>query len=82
MLRPLIWLIALYEVAILLRCIFSWVHTDPNTPVVQFLTRITEPVLAPVRKLLDPWQRKTALDFSPFIVLLVLELVRRRLRLL
>ncbi len=55
---------------VIIRALISWVNPDPYNPIVQFLVRVTEPVLKPIRKMLPPW--KTAgLDFSPFIVILV-----------
>ena len=42
----------------------------------QFLHRITEPVLAPVRRLLPPW-KTGGLDLSPLIVLIAIQFVER-----
>ena len=35
---------------ILIRAIISWVNPDPLNSVVQFLYRVTEPVLEPIRR--------------------------------
>ena len=48
----------------------------PHNPIVQFLHRITEPVLAPVRRLLPPW-KTGGLDLSPLIVLIAIQFVER-----
>lgn len=48
---------------ILIRALISWVNPDPFNPVVQFLQRVTEPVLEPIRRLLPP----LAIDLSPLI---------------
>ena len=48
---------------ILIRALLSWVNPDPFNPVVQFLQRVTEPVLEPIRRLLPP----LAIDLSPLI---------------
>ena len=53
---------------ILIRALISWVNPDPFNPIVQFLMRITEPVLEPVRRLLPP----LPLDISPIIVFLII----------
>ena len=39
---------------ILIRALISWVNPDPFNPIVQFLMRVTEPLLEPVRRLLPP----------------------------
>ena len=49
---------------ILIRALLSWVNPDPLNPIVQFLMRVTEPVLEPVRRLLPPMP----LDISPIII--------------
>jgi YggT family protein len=51
-----------------IRAIISWVSPDPFNPIVQFLYRVTEPVLQPIRKLL-PWG---TIDVSPLIAFVVI----------
>ncbi len=53
---------------ILVRALLSWVNPDPFNPIVQFLGRVTEPVLAPVRRLLPAMP----IDLSPLVVFLVI----------
>ena len=36
---------------ILIRALISWVNPDPSNPIVQFLERSTDPVLAPIRRI-------------------------------
>ena len=48
---------------ILIRALISWVSPDPFNPIVQFLHRVTEPILEPIRRLLP----SMALDISPLI---------------
>ncbi|HLB05961.1 MAG TPA: YggT family protein [Thermodesulfobacteriota bacterium] len=48
------------------RAILSWVNPDPYNPIVQFLIRVTEPVLYPIRRMM-PYG--TGIDFSPIIVI-------------
>lgn len=59
--------------AVLLRVILSWVSPDPYNPVNQIVTQVTEPVMAPARKLLPPMG---GLDLSPIIVLLGVQFLR------
>ena len=70
------WLLNIYSWVIIAAALISWVSPDPRSPIVIFLRRVTEPVLAPIRRLLPPW--KTAgLDFSPIIVLIAIQFVER-----
>ncbi len=71
-----------YEFLILIRVFLSWINTDPYRPViahpiVQVLQRITDPVLAPLRRVIPPIGG--AIDITPIIALLVLEIARRLL---
>jgi YggT family protein len=60
----------LYMWIIIIRALISWVNPDPYNPIVQILTRMTEPVLRPIRKLVPPY--RIGIDFSPFIAILVI----------
>jgi len=71
-----------YEFLILIRVFLSWINTDPYRPVithpiVQVLLRITDPVLAPLRRVIPPIGG--TIDITPVIALLILEIVRRLL---
>ena len=61
-------LIGLYEIALLIRIVLSWVPHNPYNKAIQFLYKITDPVLNPVRKLIPPFK---GIDFSPVIVFIV-----------
>ena len=65
-------LIQLYSLVILARVLMSWVNIDPYSPLARTIFNLTEPVLAPVRNLLPP---AAGMDFSPLIVLIVLQIV-------
>ena len=54
---------------ILFRALISWVSPDPFNPLVQFLHRVTEPVLAPIRRILPP----LPLDISPILAFLAIK---------
>jgi YggT family protein len=62
------------EIVILARIILSWVDPAGRSPVASFIMQTTEPILAPVRKLLP---RAGMFDFSPLIVLLVIGAILR-----
>lgn len=74
------WVFFVYQFLILVRVLLSWVSTDPYRsmsahPLVRLLHRVTEPVLAPVRRVIPPVGG--ALDISPVVVLILLEILRR-----
>ena len=59
----------LYMWVIIARALISWVNPDPWNPIVQFLNRATEPVLAPIRRLVG---LRIGMDVSPIIVILII----------
>ena len=72
-------LLKIYFFALLASIILSWISPGGSNPAVYLLYQITEPVMAPVRKLLPPMG---GLDFSPILVFIginVLEIVVRNL---
>ena len=58
----------IYMWVIIIRALISWVSPDPYNPIVQILTKMTEPVLRPIRKLVPP--HKVGVDLSPLIAVL------------
>lgn len=56
--------------AILLQVILSWVN--PQSPVSGVLQSLTEPLLAPIRRLLPT---ASGLDFSPLVVLILIQMI-------
>ncbi len=70
------WLLDLYSWVVIAAALITWVSPDPRNPVVMFLRQVTEPVLAPVRRLLPPW-KTGGLDFSPLIVIIAIQFVER-----
>ena len=63
-------ILSVYMWVIIIRALISWVNPDPYNPIVQILTRLTEPALRPIRKLVPPY--KIGIDLSPFIAVLVI----------
>jgi len=59
-----------YWWVIVARALVSWVNPDPWNPIVQFLHRVTEPVLAPIRRLLPTW--RWGIDVSPLVAIFAL----------
>jgi len=62
-------ILTIYMYIIIARALISWVNPDPYNPIVNFLNRVTEPVLYRIRKRLPAMG---GLDLSPLIVLLVI----------
>jgi YggT family protein len=62
--------LTIYMWLIIGRALISWVNPDPYNPIVTFLYRATEPVLAPVRRLIPI--RGLGIDIAPVIVILVI----------
>lgn len=69
--------LTLYLWIVIIRALLSWVNPDPWNPVVQFLHRATEPVLAPIRRRLPTW--RLGIDLSPLVVILAIYFVQRTL---
>ena len=67
-------LLRIYTWVIVASALITWVSLDPRNPIVKILRQITEPVLAPARRLLPPW-KTGGLDFSPLIVIFAIQLV-------
>jgi YggT family protein len=68
-------LLSLFSLAIFARAILSFFPMRPGSPiapVAQFLYRITEPVLAPVRRALPSMG---GLDLSPLVVILGIQIL-------
>ena len=64
--------IQLFIFLIIARAIGSFFVRDWSSGLPRFLYDVTEPVLAPVRRILPPLG---GLDFSPLVVIIVLQLV-------
>ncbi|MFA5093995.1 MAG: YggT family protein [Candidatus Omnitrophota bacterium] len=59
---------------IILRAVMSWVSPDPFHPLVQFLNRATDPVLAPFRKFMPPLG---PIDISPAIAVILIYSIQK-----
>jgi YggT family protein len=58
-----------YSWIVIARALISWVNPDPWNPIVQFLTRATEPILAPIRRRVG-WSM--GVDLSPLIAIVII----------
>jgi YggT family protein len=58
----------------------TWVNPDPyrptiDHPLIRLLQRVTDPVLAPLRRIIPPIGG--TVDISPIVALVILEILRR-----
>jgi YggT family protein len=70
------WLLDLYSLVLFVAVILSWINLPDDNPIVRVVRQLTEPVLAPLRKVIPPI---AGLDLSPIILLLGIRLVQRLL---
>jgi YggT family protein len=70
-------LVNIYFFALLAMIILSWVAPGGNNPAIYLLYQITEPVMAPLRKVLPPMG---GLDFSPILVFVLINIIQIALR--
>lgn len=74
------WIFTGYGLLILIRVVLSYVNTNPygrspDHPVVRLLYRVTEPILAPLRRIIPPIGG--TIDISPIVALFIVEIARR-----
>jgi YggT family protein len=69
-------LIQILIFAIFIRAIISWFPIDPRNSLVRVLDDITEPVLAPLRRVLP---RLGMIDLTPMVAIIVLLIIQQGL---
>jgi len=76
--RLFFWLLFLL---VLVRCVLSWLRTPSYTsrwlPLWNFVYGTTEPVLAPIRRALARFTGGAPVDFSPFVLILLLSIAEQ-----
>src|SRR3989338_8234352 len=72
--RVLSMVIDIFWWLIIIRALLSWVSPDPNNPIVQFIERVTEPLLRPFRQLIPVY--KVGFDLSPLLAILMLYFIK------
>lgn len=72
------WVLAIIEYAIIARALISWFPIPKDHPLIRLLYQLTEPVLAPVRGLLErsTFGKNMMFDISPIIAILLVGIVR------
>lgn len=70
-------LIIVLNIAMIARVLSSWLRIGPCSPffpVIRIIYQVTEPILAPIRRVLPTFGM---LDFSPMVALILLSLIQR-----
>lgn len=68
------YLVTILTWLIIIRALISWVNPDPRNMIVQILYKITEPILAPLRRIIPLYN--IGIDISPIIAILCLWFVK------
>ena len=63
-----------YSLVVLISVLLSWLSLSEDNPIVTVTRTLTEPVLAPIRRLLPS---SAGIDISPMILLLGIRLLKR-----
>ena len=63
----------IYSWIILIRCLLSFFSPDPYNQLYRILIEITEPVMAPVRRIMPTFG---TIDLSPIVVILLIRVAR------
>ncbi|SRR5579884_1188470 len=69
------YVLEIYTWVIIIRALISWVNPDPYNPVVQFLYKVTEPVLYPLRRMMRTYS--TGIDLSPLVAILIIMFLKQ-----
>ncbi|MBN4080364.1 YggT family protein [Beggiatoa alba] len=63
-------LFSLYILALMLRFLFQWVRADFSNPISQFIYKVTNPPLIPLRRIIPGYR---GFDFSAIVLLIILQ---------
>ena len=64
----LIYALYAFIIILIIRVVFSYVSPSPTNPVSRFAWQVTEPVLAPVRRIIPP---VSGIDLSTLVVFVI-----------
>ena len=62
------------QFAIIVRALMSWFNPSPENPIVVLLNDITEPVLAPLRRIVP---RLGMIDITPLVAILLMSVIQQ-----
>lgn len=69
-------LLMVYLWVVIARVIVSWLNPDPYNRIVQVLCGLTDPALDGLRRLVPRFLWSTGLDFTPLILILLIQVLR------
>ena len=69
-------LLQILLVAILIRVVLTWFPVDPSNPIIRIIFEVTEPVLAPFRRVIP---RIGMFDLSPIAAMLLIQFINSAL---
>lgn len=71
-------LLRVYELLFIVRAILSWFPMMNMGGIMEFLYAVTEPILAPIRSVLQkiPFLQGIPLDFSVLVAFLLIDVIR------
>jgi len=76
-------LLEIFTILVLANAILSWFVFGTQNSVVRQLywwtSRVVDPVLGPIRNALGPMTRNLGIDISPFVLIILLQFLRRML---
>lgn len=82
LIRVVVYFLYALEILLLVRVLSSWIPSARNHPIIQFIIQITEPLLLPIRKLIEKsifGGKGSMLDFSPLVAFLLLQALQNYL---
>jgi YggT family protein len=62
------------QFAIIIRALLSWFNPREDNPIVRFLFDITEPILAPLRRIVP---RLGMVDITPLVAILLMSVIQQ-----
>ena len=65
-----------FKLVLIVRILLSWIPHNQFHPIINFIYKLTEPILSPIRNIINPMG---GMDISPMIVFFLLSLVQRYL---
>ena len=72
----LVWAVELYQMAVVVSALLSWVSPDPHNPIVRFIRQITEPALRPISNAMRGITRQFGIDLSPLVLIVSLTILQ------
>jgi YggT family protein len=64
------------QFAIIIRALMSWFNPSPENPIVRLVIEITEPVLAPLRRIVP---KIGMIDITPIVAILLMNVIQSML---